>query len=171
MVYGTFYAEFAPRLIHDLNPRKGCCCCLSTNTCCPPLSRSVLPIVHSIRICIWIGPATAFVTIAGTVTCAVWLPFYFFATYWTLLVTSKFGPNLKLLMILLAPIPLALMLPATVLGSFIWGIGLACVGTWDIAVCGSNPCGAKVMKLVAEAIHDIWSVVRACVAVFVRFAT
>ena len=115
-----------------------------------------MPITHLLRVLLWVVPVTLFITLCNSITAIIWFPYYLVMSYWTLLVTPKFGPNLKFLLFLVAPVP-ALLFPAvTLVASLVVGLVLSMVGTWSPNPCTDNIFGEDVAKWARDIVGSFW---------------
>jgi hypothetical protein len=148
-----------------LRPFQGIDTKLLRFICLGVLSFSVHPVLHSIRVGIWLGPVTALLVACNTVTILLYLPVFFVNALYTILITGFIGPNLKIIALVFLPLVVALAPVVTVAGSVVFGIGCTIVMAWSTG-CDANCAGQRAFSFAAESCADFW-----CVLQFLACAT
>jgi len=82
-----------------------------------------LPIIGIFKMIIAMPPCIIFETIPNTIGAIIMVPHDVFYTYYTVLVTKQYGPNLKIFAMLLLPAPLVAWPPLVCIGTLIWSMG------------------------------------------------
>eukprot|EP00457_Paulinella_chromatophora_P006299 gb/GEZN01006317.1/.p1 GENE.gb/GEZN01006317.1/~~gb/GEZN01006317.1/.p1 ORF type:complete len:550 (+),score=45.64 gb/GEZN01006317.1/:25-1674(+) len=81
-----------------------------------------VPVIGLLKGLILVGPIILIVTIGNTITALIWLPHNVVMTYYTLAVSPAIGPNIRILGLLLLPIPLLMWVPSVLVVSLSGGL-------------------------------------------------